>query len=295
MQKISIIDIGTQSIKHYIFAIEWSHKETIFYKRYSEGHLGHEWKITEEAIERNIKILNECMQKNRQDEAQKTIAIGTQILRTANNASKFCQQVKDSFGIDIKVLSHEDEALYLYKWLAAIIGGESFGAVNIGWWSTEIVIGTQDRLQQSIKIEIGVKTLRTLFANNTGIDWIAMEAYLDEHLHLQDIQEQTLFITGVLDFYLTVGPQLGYQFIESKFPNHPIVFDLKFMEGFVQTLRTTGVEKLRSIYSKDPGFADNVAIGQTLYRKVAQKLGASNICPSKYDLTDGLIVDINNI
>lgn len=292
MQYISIIDIWTQSIKHYIFAVAWTQKDIVYYQRYSEANLGNDWDIDEVAIERNINILKQCIQKNSEYGVNKTIAVGTQILRTASNAEKFCQSVKDTFGLEIKILTHQDEALYLYKWLANIVGEDSFGAVNIWWWSTEIVTGTKANLKKDVKIEIGVKTLKTLFASDTSIDRVAMEQYLDNEIQLGDMQENTLFITGVLDFYLTVWPQLGYQFTESTFANHPIVFDLLFMQEFIQTLRSTDVTTLRSMYSKDPWFADNVAIGQTLYRKVAQKLGAKYIYPSKNDLTDGLVVEI---
>lgn len=292
MQKISIIDIWTQSIKHYIFAVAWTQKDILHYQRYSEANLGNNWEINNEAIDRNVIILKQCMQKNIEDGVSKTIAVGTQILRTANNAEVFCQSVKDTFGLDIKVLSHQDEAYYLYKWLANIIEEGSFAGVNIWWWSTEIVTGTKNHLDKDVKIEIGVKTLKTLFTSYAGIDRVAMENYLDKEIQLGDMQEDTLFITGVLDFYLIVWPQLGYHFMESRFTNHPIVFDLLFMQEFIQTLRSTDIETLRSMYSKDPWFADNVAIGQTLYRKVAQKLGAKQICPSKNDLTDGLIADI---
>lgn len=289
MQKISIIDIGTQSIKHYIFAVEGIQKDILHYQRYSEASLGNNWEIDDEAISRNITILQQCMQKNTEDGVSKTVAVGTQILRTASNAEVFCQSVKDTFGLEIKILSHEDEAFYLYKWLASIVGEDSFAAVNIWWGSTEIITWTKDNLKKDVKIEIGAKTLRTLFANDASIDRVAIEDYLDKEIQLGDMQEDTLFITGVLDFYLIVWPQLGYHFTESTFPNHPIVFDLLFMQEFIQTLRSTDIATLRSMYSKDPWFADNVAIGQTLYWKVAQKLGAKYICPSKNDLTDGLV------
>jgi exopolyphosphatase/pppGpp-phosphohydrolase len=55
------------------------------------------------------------MQKNIEDGVSKTITVGTQILRTASNADKFCQSVKNTFGLEIKILSHQDEAFYLYK------------------------------------------------------------------------------------------------------------------------------------------------------------------------------------
>jgi exopolyphosphatase/pppGpp-phosphohydrolase len=53
--------------------------------------------IEQAAIERNITILKECMQYNSNKHIDKTILIGTQILRTAPNADEFIQQVKNIF------------------------------------------------------------------------------------------------------------------------------------------------------------------------------------------------------
>jgi hypothetical protein len=59
-------------------------------------------------------------------------------------------------------------------------------------------------LKKDVKIEIGAKTLKTLFTSDAGIDRVAMENYLDKEIQLGDMQEDILFITGVLDFYLMV-------------------------------------------------------------------------------------------
>jgi hypothetical protein len=73
-------------------------------------------------------------------------------------------------------------------------------------------------------------------------------------------------------------------------PHHPLSFSLQAMREFVERLRTTPAEKLKKLYSQDPWFADNVAIGQTLYYKVAEKYKVEMIIPSRNDLIDGLIL-----
>lgn len=293
MKKVSIIDIGTQSIKHHIFSLAENSKTLIYCKRYSDANLGDNWEIYKEAIDRNISILNECMHINIEQGIKEIIATGTQILRTASNAQYFSQKVKDIFWFDIKILSHEDEAFYLYKWLLNIINNLDFAAANIWWWSTEIIISTNKTLEKSIKIEIGVKTLKTRFQDisTDDIDWTAMKKYLDKNIHVWEIQKDSFFITWILDFYLTVAPTLWYQFNQSEIINHPIFFDIKTMENFIQTLKETDIKMLKNIYNKDPSFVDGVIIGQTLYCIVAKKLWAKKIYPSRNDLTDGLLLE----
>jgi exopolyphosphatase / guanosine-5'-triphosphate,3'-diphosphate pyrophosphatase len=295
MQKISIIDIWTLSIKHYIFSVEGTTKTTEYYKRYSEAYLGNDavTAIEPEAIERNISILKQCIQHNIDMHINKTILVGTQILRTASNASDFLRQVKDMFGLEVKIITHEDEARYLYAWFIPLIH-DVFAAVNVWWWSTEIVIGDKEKLLSENRIAVGVKGLKNKFyEESTGItDWSAMEDFLDEYIKKPEYTINELFITGVLDLYLTIAQPLGFTFTESNVPNHPIVFDLQTMRAFVETLRNTPVEELRKLYPQDPNFVDHVAIGQTLYRKVAQRLWVKHIYPSRNDLTDGLVAEI---
>lgn len=295
MNVVSIIDIGTQSIKHYIFSLEGKMKTLLYYKRFSDAHLGNDSMsiIEPSAIQRNIDILEQCMQVNIQYQARKTILTWTQILRIASNADVFIQQVKRDFWLDIQIVTHEDEAKYLYRWFTSIVENLSFAAVNIWGWSTEIVVGNKEKLLDTKVIEIGVKTLRTKFCDETQwIDRQSMEAFLDKHIKESEYPIDVLFITWVQDFYLTVAAKLWFTFDSIDISNHPMAFDLQTMRIFLETLRTAPISKLKEFYPQDPGFVDNVAIGQTLYYKVAEKYKAKKILPSRNDLTDGILLDI---
>ncbi len=289
---ISIIDVGTQSIKHYIFDVNDSGKNLIHYKRYSDANLGESEIISKATIARNINILKECLLINAEKKVEKMEILGTDILRRAENASSFIFEVRKLTGKEIKVVSHEDEARYLYQGFVGIVPSDfSFGAMNIGGGSTEVVIGDKDKMIISHKIPFGVKAIRNMFSEGGVLNWSAMDKYLDDEISATNNADH-VFVTGVLDFITTVGPHLGFSFETSEIPNHPIKFGFDKYKEFLGVIRNTDIEALRKIYKKDPGFADNFAIGQTVYFKIASKLGAKTIIPSNNDMTDGVLFDL---
>ncbi len=290
--KISIIDIGTQSLKHYIFEVDGFSKKLIHYKRYSDANLGESDPLGKEAMDRTIKILQECLLANKSLKVDKLDILGTEILRKANNAHEFVSAVKVLSGHEIGIISHDLEAQYLYEGFVNIVPENfMFAAMNIGGGSTEVVIGDKTSLSVSKKIPFGVKFLRKSFSKDNVIDWDAVDNYLDKNINFEHKVENA-FVTGVLDFISTVGPHLGFKFEENNIPNHPIKFTLDSYVSFLEILRNTSVERLKELYPKDPGFGENFAIGQSVYAATARKLEAKNIIPSNNDLTDGVIYNI---
>ena len=287
--KVSIIDIGTQSLKHYIFEVEGSQKKLLHYKRYSEANLGESDSLSKETIDRTIKILNECLLANQELKVIKLEIVGTEILRKARNASDFTSVVKELSGKDIQIISQDQEALYLYQGFIKIIPPDlSFAAMNIGGGSTEVVIGNNLELVQSTKIPFGVKFMKKNFSAESGMDWKRIDEYLAQNITL-DSHVENIFVTGVLDFISAVGPHLGFIFEKCSIPNHPIKFTMEKYEEFLDILRNTSIDDLKKLYPKDPGYADNFAIGQSVYVAIARKLSAVTIIPSNNDLTDGVI------
>lgn len=287
--KISIIDIGTQSLKHYIFEAEESQKKLLHYKRYSEANLGESDPLSKEAIDRTIKILDECLLINQAQKVSKLEILGTEILRKAQNATDFTSAVKVLSGNEIKVISQDQEALYLYEGFIKIIPSDfNFAAMNIGGGSTEVVIGDNLQLIKSTKIPFGVKLMKNNFTTDEGMDWKGLDDYLAQNITL-DVHIKNVFVTGVLDFISVVGPHLGFIFEPSSIPKHPIKFTMDKYVEFLDVLRNTSIDNLKKLYPKDPGYADNFAIGQSVYVAIARKLTATTIIPSNNDLTDGVI------
>lgn len=289
--KLSIIDIGSKSIKHYIFDVKNNAKNVLHYKRYSEASLGEADEITQEAADRCLTILGGCKSLNDENGVDRCMLFGTEILRKASNASSFIGSVEGLFGVGVKVLSHEVEAEYLYKGFVDIVPEKhGFGAVNIGGGSTEFIAGDKTKMQAIANIPLGVKFLREKFYRD-GMDWQAMDEFLFENVN-PEIEVDSLFVTGVLDFLSVIAPKMEFSFSDCQFAGHPISMSLEYYKEILDKLRKTPIEILWSYYEKDPHYADNFAIGQSVYYAIAMKIGAKQIIPSNNDLTDGAIHDL---
>ena len=290
--KISIIDIGTQSIKHYIFETKGGNKK-LYYKRYSEANLGENETISPQTMDRNVAILKQCMDLNDKEGVEKLQILGTDILRKADNAGAFLSSVKDLFDVEIKIISHEDEARYLYEGFLSIMPTDSdFAAENIGGGSTEIVTGNLKEMKSLNQVPFGVKFLRKSFASGDAIDWKKMAEYVSAEMSISG-SAPIIFVTGIdLDFITTVAPHLGFSFEDNDMPHHPVKFPFHQYENFVKKLQMTPISELKEHFTKDPIYCENVAIGHTVYLEGARKLKAEWVIPSNNDLTDGIIHEL---
>lgn len=290
--KISIIDIGTQSIKHSIFEVDGAHKKIYYYKRFSDANLGENTIISAETTQRCLNLLGECIALNAKEGVTRQKIVGTDILRKASNASEFVEAVNNLFRIKLHVISQHDEARYLFEGFLEIVPQKfKFAVTNIGGGSTEIVVGEKGEMKNDLKLPFGVKFLRNTFSPNGFIDWEHIDEYLFKEIHFTQ-RAPVLFVTGVLDFITAVNGFLGLLFEKSTISDHPLQMTLDAYRSFVMKLRTAPIEELKRYYTKDPHFCNNTAIGQSVYLAIADKLGVVTVIPSNNDLIDGVVYEL---
>ena len=57
-------------------------------------------------------------------------------------------------------------------------------------------------------------------------------------------------------------------------------------------LQKMPIPELEKYYPPDPNYVKNVALGHTVYRMIAKKLGSTKVILSQNDLTDGVIYEL---
>ena len=146
------IDIGTNTLRLLVAEIgRGSFRELYADRRITrlgQG-LDHSGMIDPAAGERSVKILLDFAAGIRRYGARHIDAIGTSALRNASNTPEFLTTVKEKTGLDIRVISGEEEARlsllgvgYSLK-AAGIARSSSHGpscVVDIGGGSTEVII-----------------------------------------------------------------------------------------------------------------------------------------------------------
>ncbi len=296
--KTSVIDIGTKSIKHFIF----NGKKQVYFNRDSSIKIGIEViktkHLSESGIKKAMEYIKDAMEINKEKGVEKTIILGTDALRKAENSNEFIDILKEETGINIQIISHEEEATLLGKAFLGLVKGD-YAAVDTGGGSTEVVI-CKDGTFKPIMVPFGVdRVYQEFFAEDysKGIydnleSWKKAEEFLNQELDKvfpSDIKVDKLFLAGVLDFLMENNNLIGMEFQKNDMAEHPIKMSVEEFREYMERLKKIGVRKLAENSKKDPGYADNFAIGQLFYLSVAEKLDAKIMYPGEFQYVQGLV------
>lgn len=164
----AIIDLGTNTFN--LLIAEWiegkwrrihSEKEGV-----ALGMGGINQKIiTEDALLRAEKTLTHFKTVAQSFGVTEIKAIGTSAIRDAKNQSDFLQRIKQDIGLDILVISGNEEADFIYKGVDKTIDFDKPSIImDIGGGSTEFILVDSNGILQKISLNIGVSRMLQLFS-----------------------------------------------------------------------------------------------------------------------------------
>ena len=178
----AVIDIGTNSIKLSMAEVSASSvrmiKDINEITKLGSGMREH-GTLTEEAIARSLSCVERYAAKARSCKADSIVIIGTMALRSAKNAADFIRLVKERTGIEIRVLSGEEEADLSFKAaLTAVPAAASALAVSFdaGGGSTEFVVGRCGVIIAQKSLNIGAIRLTEDYFLKTPLTAAALKA-----------------------------------------------------------------------------------------------------------------------
>ena len=189
MNNIGIIDLGSNTF-HLLIAkvtspqeFEEVYKEAFFVKLASEGIE----KIGDKPFQKGIEIMVHFAEKCKYFQVSEIKAMGTATLRRAENASYFIQQVFEKTGIDVAVISGDEEALLIAGGvhLAIPFIEEKVLIMDIGGGSVEFIISEGETIYWSKSFPIGISILYNYFHKKDPIseeEIVKLTQFLDESL-----------------------------------------------------------------------------------------------------------------
>ena len=205
--RIAAIDVGTNSI-HMIIAEEERHGYRVIDKERQMVQLGRNSlagkPLTEDAIERGVSTLRTMAEIARRREVDDIVAVATSAVREAPNRRKFINEVKRTAGIDLRVISGEEEADYIYRAVRSAVdfhGGTAL-SVDIGGGSVEMIVGTSSEVFLTGSEPAGALRIAQKFGLNDAVD--------DDQLKecrraVRKLLKKTLARISTLGFDFTIG------------------------------------------------------------------------------------------
>jgi len=189
MDRVGVIDLGSNTF-HLLIAREVSgldfetlHKEAFFVKLASEG-IGY---IGKEPWRRGLEVMDTFAARCRTFEVGRIRALGTAALRQAENAASFLEAVKERTGIQVSVISGEEEAaliaLGVHKAIAHV--SERVLIMDIGGGSVEFILTEKEQTLWAKSFPIGIAILFRHFHGAdpmSGKEVEALTRFLDDSL-----------------------------------------------------------------------------------------------------------------
>ncbi len=300
MDRYGVIDIGTNSIKFHIGEREangtWrTVVDTADLSRLGEG-LQQSGIISTEASERNVQAIVRMADEARRLECKEIVAVGTMALRMAKNSSDFVRSVKERAGVDVEIISGDEEIRYSY--LAVKNGlGLSRGRMVIfdtGGGSTEFVFGKDSVVERRFSLNIGAIRFTESYFTSDPVSQAELDAaILSIEQELEELKSvpQTDILVGMGGTMTNIG---GVKHKLAKY-DPDIVQGSEILKSEIKDqidlYRSKTIEERKGIVGLQPKRADVILAGVCIVWVIMSHLNMKSVFISDRGLRHGLISD----
>jgi exopolyphosphatase/guanosine-5'-triphosphate,3'-diphosphate pyrophosphatase len=297
-RRYAVIDIGTNSVKFHIGERsadgEWrTIVDRAEVSRLGEG-LEQTGRLAPAAIERTADAVA-VMSKEAQDrEVDAIAAVGTAGLRIAANSAAFVDAVQARSGIEVEVISGEEEARLAY--LAAISGlGVREGSLVVfdtGGGSSQFTFGAGATVDERFSVNVGA----VRFTEQFGLDGVVPEDVLAAALDAISADLAQLEGRATPDALVAMGGAVtNLAAVKHELSTYDpevvqgTVLDRAEVDRQIELYRTRTSEDRRTIVGLQPKRAEVILAGACIVRTVLEKLGCDALTVSDRGLRHGLI------
>lgn len=300
--KTAIIDLGTNTFHLMIVeGLEILFKTSIPAK-IGKGGISN-GVISEEGIQRALVVLRGFREviDNQLVSLEKVFAIGTSAIRNAENQEEFIQRVLDETGIEIQVISGDEEAELICQGVKqAMKIPETSMIIDIGGGSVEFIICNNEKIFWKQSFEIGGQRLMDKFMKSDPISMRSVQMmddfFREKLLPLANACHQyapkvLIGSSGSFDTLidmqymkdkgqLPVTNEIAFEYSLSAFFG---AYDELIFKNHTERMQILGMIELR---------VDMIVVAMCLIRFVIQTLDIQRIRISSYALKEGIMAKI---
>lgn len=261
MEKIAIIDLGSNSIRFVALQIADNGAYSFMYQEKEAIRLGHGLSETQMLSEKGMERAMTCLKvyKHMMDvgHIEHCIAVATAAVRNASNGDDFLKRINKETGITMNVITGEREAYLGYLGVINTINVRDFVLFDLGGASVELTLVRNGEIKKSVSVPIGAVTLTEKFNTSGDPDPDALEAcqkyvgkQLKEVSFIADAGLPLIGIGGTARNFAKMDQRItGYDL--SKIHNYILSYD-NFENLFIEITTRTAVNR-----KKIPGLSSD--------------------------------------
>ncbi|MCR2056620.1 Ppx/GppA phosphatase family protein [Campylobacter helveticus] len=292
-KKTAVVDLGSNSIRMVIFektsrygfytTAEFKRKVRLGENAYNNGKV-----LQEEAMQRAedaLSYFKECAYKHK---CKKIFIVGTSALRDAPNSKYFIQRIREKLGLNIRCIDGKNESFL--GGLAALNLLSPFKnatTLDIGGGSSELCLIKENKIIDSISLDIGTVRLKELFYDTNKLGNI--EAFLKpilEQIPAHFCNDNLIAIGGSLRAISNSIMQKNSYALKNL---HDFRYDFKYEKHYIARMLDADVQTLMSFGIKKERF-DTIQEGALIFLKIAEKLKCKQVITSGVGIREGVFL-----
>ncbi len=305
-RRIAIIDLGTNTF-HLLLAEQRGSRYDIILRDRLAVKIGmggiNDGLITNDGINRALAAMRSFRDVIGRNQVGEIHAFGTSALRNARNAAEIISRIKADTNIDVRIISGDLEAYYIYRGAKAAVSMDEKSnlIMDIGGGSVEFIIADRDNIQWKRSFEIGAQRLLEKYQKHDPI--------LDDEIEtLNDFFSQSL--KPLFEALMKYNPRVLVG-SSGTFDTLSDIFCLRHhipqnAEETETPLSLDGFYEIhRDLLSKDreqrmamPGMiemrVDMIVVASCMIHYLLEKHPFQRIRVSTYSLKEGVLADLSD-
>lgn len=252
-------------------------------------------RLREDRIKETLEVLKYYMEEARRLRVRKIMAVGTEALRKAENADEFLKAIREKTGIEVKIISPEEEGRLAFLAVAySLKPGGYFLVVDQGGGSTEFVFGKDLSPERVISLPVGIVNLTEGFLRHDPPleeEISKLREFLRESLEpLRCGVDEIVGLGGTITTLSALVHGI-YPYDPSKV--HGSTLTLDEISGWVKTLAPLpSRERARRFPQIEDRRAEVILSGMVMFEEVLKVFGKEKVRVSDWGVKQGLIVRI---
>lgn len=287
---VSIIDIGSNSIKLLVANKNGILLDSIRGMRIGEGISEQKFIIKKDVIKRNIQAIKELLEEAKPFEPDFTIITGTSAVRDAENSEEFSQELKKATGLNLRILSGEEEAAIIAKGVATdpnVKGFNEFCLFDLGGGSLECIHYQNTKLIYAESFPLGVVRLTEKYISHPS-----KPILMKDLLPIKELIEKEIThfpITGIPLIASGGGLSTAKNILKTG-----SIIKLSDLEDLLYKLSSITVDERINNFHIPEFRADVMPAALIIIITLAKKAECSTIIHSSFNLRFGLAEEILN-
>lgn len=267
MNRISVIDIGTNSVKFSIGS-SGAHGLVIEQEDSEITRLGKGVDSTQtlgvDSMQRTFDVIRRFTGLSHDANVDGVVAVGSSALRDASNGHEFVSRVKDELGVDVEIISGHREAELAFRAATTDPALNLTGRVlvfDVGGGSTEIITGVGGEVINSHSLDVGAVRLTERFSMQYPVSMEKLaeaRSFVREEIARFPVHESSSSCVAIGGTAVTISNVINAT-REQPVIQHRIAYGI--LESTADAIYNNDIDEIKAIPGMDPGRADVIGAG----------------------------------